>query len=51
MTIGYPRPPTDDEQRRLKEEELKEAAHKHEGEAAEPDTRKGFFARLFRRQR
>jgi hypothetical protein len=51
MTIGYPRPPTDDEQRRLKEEELKEAAHKHEDEAADPYARTGFFARMFRRQR
>ena len=50
MTIGYPRPPTDDEQRRLKEEELKEAAHKHEDEAAEPDGRKGFFASVHRRR-
>ena len=30
---GYPRPPTDDEQRRVREQELKDAAHKHEDEA------------------
>jgi hypothetical protein len=50
MTIGYPRPPTDDEQRRAREQELKDAAHKHEDEPVETRERKGFFARLFRRK-
>ena len=50
MTIGYPRPPTDDEQRRAREQELKDAAHKHEDEAEQSDEHKGFFARLFRRR-
>jgi hypothetical protein len=50
MTIGYPRPPTDDEQRRAREQELKDAAHEHEDEAEQSDEHKGFFARLFRRR-
>jgi hypothetical protein len=51
MTIGYPRQPNDDEQRRAKEQELKDAARKHEEEAADTHEHQGFFARLFRRQK
>ncbi len=51
MTIGYPRSPNDDEQRRVREQELKHAAEKHEEATAETRERKGFFARLFRRER
>ena len=51
MTIGYPRPPTENERRRAREQELKDAAQKHEDEAVETHERKGFFARLFRRQK
>ena len=42
MTVGYPRQPNDDEQRRAKERELKDAARKHEDEAAENPPRRVF---------
>ena len=51
MTIGYPRPPTENERRRAREQDLKDAAHEHEHDADETPERKGFFARLFRRQK
>jgi hypothetical protein len=50
MTIGYPRTPNDDERRRAKEQELKDAASTHGDKPADTHARKGFFARLFRRR-
>jgi hypothetical protein len=51
MTIGYPRPPNDDEQQRIREQELKDAAHEHEDEPSKAHERKGFLARLFHPQK
>jgi hypothetical protein len=51
MTIGYPRPPTENERRRAREQELKDAALKHEHDADEKHQRRGFFVRLFSRKK
>jgi len=51
MTIGYPRPPTENEGRRAREQELKDAAQGHEHDADETHEHEGLFARLFHRRK